>query len=620
MAKNWAICIGVNHYDHLTPLQYAEQDAQAMQQFLEGQAGFNRVWLFTTSADRRQQPNRNTLCKAIDDLLREARLRAGDNFWFFSSGHRMRHEGRDYLMPADSYRTDPVGSAIPTSFITDRLGDCGADNVVLLLDACRNDENAPRGVEGLGNQTAEAAEQTGVITIFSCQPREYSYELGALQQGAFTAALLEGLSVQGRCATVARLNNYLQTRVGQLIAEHRSPQERQTPRTVADPLEKQDFVLMPQYATQGDIDRLKLHAYRAQSCRDWTRSRRLWIQVNAAAMGRDLEVIEALERLAMQANAAAMGYELEGPEVGEQLAMRQAELANQLPLLTFSFKTARVDERGKIVEERDGQAEYFDEDLGDGVKLRMVAIPGGQFRMGSPESETQRLDSEGPQHEVRVSPFCLGEFPVTQAQWRAVANQGAKIERNLKPEPSNFSGSDELPVERLSWDDAVEFCARLSKLTGKDYRLPSEAEWEYACRAGTTTPFHFGPTITTDLANYDGNYTYASGPKGVYRDKTTPRGTFKFANAFGLLDMHGNVWEWCADPWHDNYQGAPDKAVIWSSSDESEIRRVQRGGSWLNFPRNCRSAHRGRAYRDNRDNDIGFRVACGAARTLPSSL
>ena len=301
-------------------------------------------------------------------------------------------------------------------------------------------------------------------------------------------------------------------------------------------------------------------------------------------------------------------------------ATPQPAAPSKLALPTFSFKTARVDERGKIAEERDGQAEYFDEDLGDGVKLRMVAIPGGQFRMGSPKSEAHRGGDEGPQHEVRVSPFCLGEFPVTQAQWRAVAKQGAQIERDLKPEPSGFSGSDELPVEQVSWDDAVEFCARLSKLTGKDYRLPSEAEWEYACRAGTTTPFHFGPTITTDLANYDGNYTYGSGPKGVYREKTTPRGTFKFANAFGLLDMHGNVWEWCADPWHDNYQGAPDKAVIWSSSDESEITRVLRGGSCISYPWYCRSANRYWLNRGLRNFNFGFRVACGAARTLPSSL
>jgi formylglycine-generating enzyme required for sulfatase activity len=150
----------------------------------------------------------------------------------------------------------------------------------------------------------------------------------------------------------------------------------------------------------------------------------------------------------------------------------------------------------------------------------------------------------------------MGKFPVTQAQWRAVAAL-PKINTDLDPDPSYFNGANR-PVEQVSWDEAMEFCRRLSKKTGRDYRLPSEAEWEYACRAGTNKPFHFGKRITSDLANYNGNSVYGNAPKGKYREETTPVGSLKVANAFGLYDMHGNVWEWCADGWHENYEGAPN--------------------------------------------------------------
>jgi formylglycine-generating enzyme required for sulfatase activity len=156
---------------------------------------------------------------------------------------------------------------------------------------------------------------------------------------------------------------------------------------------------------------------------------------------------------------------------------------------------------------------------------------------------------EKPQHQVTVQPFSMGKFQVTQVQWKAVATL-TKVNRDLKPEPSKFKG-DNRPVEQVSWYDAIEFCDRLSRKTGKPYRLPSEAEWEYACRAGTTTPFHFGETITSELANYNANYTYGAGVKGIYREQTTPVGSFGVANSFGLYDMHGQVWEWCADHWHD---------------------------------------------------------------------
>jgi formylglycine-generating enzyme required for sulfatase activity len=257
-------------------------------------------------------------------------------------------------------------------------------------------------------------------------------------------------------------------------------------------------------------------------------------------------------------------------------------------------------------------AQFFSQRLSPTVSLDMVLIPGGSFLMGSPEDELERLDREGPQHTVTVPSFCMGKYPITQAQWRVVAGL-PQLERELNLDPSDFKGDDR-PVENVSWDDATEFCARLSQLTGREYRLPSEAEWEYACRASTTTPFHFGETITTDLANYDGNYIYGRGPKGIYRKETTPVGTFP-PNVFGLYDMHGNVWEWCADHWHGNYEGAPIDGSAWLSEGKN-ANRLLRGGSWVGYPEYCRSAYRVSSTRVYRDFSYGFRVSCAAARTL----
>jgi len=218
--------------------------------------------------------------------------------------------------------------------------------------------------------------------------------------------------------------------------------------------------------------------------------------------------------------------------------------------------------------------------------LDLVEIPGGRFQMGSPEGEG--LGDEKPQHEVMIKPFLMSKYPVTQAQWRVVAVL-PRVDQDLEADPSRFTG-DNLPVESVSWDDAVEFCKRLSVHSGREYRLPSEAEWEYACRAGTTTPFHFGETLTSELANYRATDTYGSGPKGGYRQETTPVGQFP-ANDFGLYDMHGNVWEWCQDHWHENYDGAPTDGSAWIEGGSASD-RVLRGGSWYDNPWYCRSAYR----------------------------
>jgi formylglycine-generating enzyme required for sulfatase activity/uncharacterized protein with von Willebrand factor type A (vWA) domain len=344
-------------------------------------------------------------------------------------------------------------------------------------------------------------------------------------------------------------------------------------------------------------------------------------------------------------------------------------------LFLFTAETVLVNKTGQVIERKPVKAYFYDENLAEvGNRkeaqnyIRMMYIPQGEFWMGTEDEEIERLVKkfgwegcrrERPQHLVKVPAFYMSQTPITQAQWRAVASRtDLKVERNLNPDPSHFKdppkpsleseASDsppfegarggsptrwDRPVERVNWYDAVEFCARLSKLTGKEYRLPSEAEWEYACRAGTTTPFHFGETITGELANYYARETYAGEAEGEYREETTPVGQFP-PNAFGLYDMHGNVREWCLDPWHKNYQGEPPRdGSVWDENNndnryqsllistkellaDKQI-RVLRGGSWYNDPNDCRSAYRDHyVRRDNNFNLGGFRVVCGAGRTV----
>jgi formylglycine-generating enzyme required for sulfatase activity len=254
------------------------------------------------------------------------------------------------------------------------------------------------------------------------------------------------------------------------------------------------------------------------------------------------------------------------------------------------------------------QVQGYQERLADGVELSMVQIPAGSFLMGSPQDEGERLESEGPQHQVQLQGFFMAQTPITQAQWRVVAGW-QKLQRDLNLDPSYFKGPNR-PVEQVNWEDAIEFCNRLSQRTGRHYSLPSEAQWEYACRAGTTTPFHFGETISPELANYNADYTYGDGPKGLYRKETTEVAVFP-ANLWGLHDMHGNVWEWCLDQWHRNYGGGPTDGSAWVTMNVvMNDKRLLRGGSWSYFPGGCRSAYRDLHRPGFVGSNVGLRVVC----------
>jgi formylglycine-generating enzyme required for sulfatase activity len=363
------------------------------------------------------------------------------------------------------------------------------------------------------------------------------------------------------------------------------------------------YILLEQSATMRDVESLKLQASLSENSGNFELAEQIWIRVLGVSRA-DSDAISAIKRIAIKTSDSVekpVSLKVNNPQ---SIGLSRGDEYPQFPLKEFEFETKTVDKTGKIVNQENHQAKYFKEDLGNNITLEMVQIPGGSFMMGSLESEKGRTQDESPQHQVNVPGFSMGKFVVTQEQYQQIMGKN----------PSYFTQKGaKRPVEEVSWDDAVEFCRMLSENTGREYRLPSEAEWEYACRAGTTTPFHFGETITTELANYKGTSIYASEPKGKHLQRTTDLGSFP-PNAFGLYDMHGNVWEWCQDDWHNNYSNAPKDGSGWTS--QSGNTKALRGGSWGNIPVYCRSAYRTYNALAYHYFNIGFRVVCsGATRT-----
>jgi formylglycine-generating enzyme required for sulfatase activity len=647
MSKNWAICIGIKDYYNLTPLEFAVQDALAVKDFLLKEVGCEEEEVLYFSDDSppiktsrgpmKSQPTYANLKRFFRDRFQTPFLSAGDTCWVFFAGHGELHEGHDYLMPIDVDPGNLNETALKISDITASLRNSGADNTVLLLDACRS--QGRRSAMGFGSEA-----QPGMVRIYSCSPGQSSYEVEELQHGLFTYALLEGFRLQGAnsCATVQRIDQYLRHQVPSLSQRYKKP--IQTPCTAVEPISKNCLILLPQRARLEDVQALKNEAYKAETQNEWDFAQQLWTRV-LATPGVDQDAIAAIARIALNrvqhppaagnSSPATAGSRRIKEQVTkpvtqspppvqpgykvERLVQPVEPPGPVVPKFEFDVVTISSIEKGGLfglgapqvkTRSRRATAEYRREDLGSGVSLDLVMIPGGNFQMGSPAG--QGGDSVRHQHEVSVKPFLMGRYPVTQAQWRGVAAL-PKIARDLDADPSNFKGNNR-PVEQVDWDDATEFCQRLSKHTNRAYRLPSEAEWEYACRAGTTTAFHFGETLNSDLANYNATYAYGSGPKGQYRKETTNIGSFP-ANAFGLYDMHGNVWEWCQDHWYDNYVGAPIDGSAWLSS-AADAKRLLRGGSWFYSPSYCRSATRHVSACDLWFNGIGFRVVCASSWTL----
>jgi formylglycine-generating enzyme required for sulfatase activity/uncharacterized caspase-like protein len=634
-SKRFAVVIGVDQYrdKQINRLYGAAKDAQTLKEALVKYAGFpeDQVTLLATGEPEEREPSRANI---LQRLLNLNGLVPQDGLLLVSfAGHGMQRGETAFLLPSDA----KIGSlsllentAISVADMKRYIRQTGAKQVVVILDACRND---PGGRADAPNPMTEAyrfdfdtrnQQVEAFATLYATGEGQRAYEYTEKNQGYFTWALIEGL--KGEAAnergevTLSGLVGYLQEKVPKRVLSDLGQEKKQRPWAQVEGYKADELVISitprvpPPTPAVSALDPAAIELEFWNSIKNSTDSEDfkeyLSKYPNGTFAGLARNKIRTLEAAA---NSSAVQPKTESrptataakPVSSGGTSTAGAGLGG-LPLRGFEFDVVTVNSSGAETSRRKGQAQYCTEDVA-GISLELVLVPGGKFVMGSTEWE-----GEEPPHQVTVGSFYMGKYEVTQAQWRAVASL-PKVARDLNPDPSYFKG-DNLPVEQVSWDDAVEFCARLSRATGRSYRLPTEAEWEYACRAGTTTAFAFGQTITPQVVNYDGDYPYAQAPKGTFRETTTPVGFMGVANAFGLYDMHGNVWEWCMDYWHESYKGAPTDGSSWERGGDASD-RVLRGGSWSSNASYCRSANRDRLTPDYRFNAFGFRVvAVGRTR------
>ncbi|MEP0924371.1 SUMF1/EgtB/PvdO family nonheme iron enzyme [Leptolyngbya sp. ST-U4] len=565
----WAVIVGISRYKHnRLNLKYADRDAEELYNVLTTPTGggFKREHICKLTNEEATTQN---ITRALRSFLKKPAREDLVVIYFACHGAPdFDRPGNVYLLSHDSDPDDIAGTALPMREIDLSLKEnLHAEKVIVLVDACHS---AAIG-GGIGRRSAiddstllnrylqqMSQAKGGLALLTSAEANEVSLEDSRWGggHGVFTHYLLEGMRGaadidQNGIVTIGELFEYVRDNV------KRATEYRQHPLIGSNAFDRNlPIAFVPQ----------KLQA---------------------------TGQVDSVEQRTVQENLRI--------PASQQSRLRELFPAGAQP---FEFQMISVNEFGQPVDQQQQVAECFVEDLGNSVLLEMVFVPEGSFLMGT--SGAKAKAAEKPQHPVTVKPFLMSKYLITIAQWSTVASL-PQIHQSLKRRPSR-QGTAHQPVVNISWHDAVEFCDRLAQKTGKAYRLSTEAEWEYACRAGTQTPFHFGETLTSDIANCDATFPYRAAPPGIRCEKTTPVGSFQVANRFGLFDMHGNVWEWCLDHWHKRYTGAPTSGEAWLDNIENP-NRVLRGGSWRNEPLLCRSASRWYGPVNEGATNIGFRIA-----------
>ncbi|MBD2143489.1 SUMF1/EgtB/PvdO family nonheme iron enzyme [Anabaena sp. FACHB-1250] len=646
MAKKIALLIGVSEYgENIPPLSSALNDVEAMERVLKNPNLGN-----FTQVEKLLNPNSEVMRIAILNLFKNAEKE--DLLLFFFSGHGMINDDNHlYLATCNTAKDNFEATAVDGNFIQAQSRNCYSKRQVLILDACYSGAFANGWhTKSLGVDIKKQLGAEGRVVMTSSGATQTSFTQEGATLSLYTQYLVEGIET-GAADNDSDGKIHIQELHAYAKAKVQAVKPNMKPDIILDK-EGYDILLaytpknpeveyrklVEKYTQNGELKKVAILVL--------TEKRKTLGITDAVAKEIEREVLEPFRRRLVNLKSyqqyfaeeveqkyplneqtlkilkdyrqdvlglrdedvASIELEITSGKEAEYQKQREAEAEKNkfgYQLKTFEFETAEISLKSQLlglvrkpeIKYIPKSGKYFTEDIGNGVFLEMVNIPGGTFIMGSPENEEGYDKSQSPQHQVTVYGFFMGKYPITQKQWRIVAAL-PKVNINLEPEPSQFQGEN-LPVEGLSWYEAQEFCARLSQKTNKAYRLPSEAEWEYACRGGTTTAFYFGKTISPELANYDSKY----------QGKTTEVGKFP-ANPFGLYDMCGNVWEWCEDGWHEDYINAPDDGSVWLNN--SNNRRVLRGGSWFIPSENCHSSFR--FYADAGFcgcNLFGFRVVWG---------
>ena len=626
MAKKIALLIGVSEYGAgIPPLLSALNDVEAMERVLQNPnlGNFAQV-------ERLLNPDSVAMRIAIQKLFKNAGKE--DLLLFYFSGHGITNDDDHlYLATRNTAKDNFEATAVDANFIQTQSKSCYSKRQVLILDACYSGAFASGWhTKSIGVDIKKQLGAEGRVVMTSSGATQTSFTQEGATLSLYTQYLVEGIET-GAADNDSDGKIHIQELHAYAKAKVQAVKPNMKPDIILDK-EGYDILLaytpknpeveyrklVEQYTQNGELKKVAILVL--------TEKRKTLRITDAVAEQIEREVLEPFRRRLVNLQSykqffaeeveqkyplneqtlkilkdyrqdvlglrdedvASIELEITSGKEAEYQKQREAEAEKNkfgYQLKTFEFATAEISLKSQLlgfvkrpeIKYIPKSGKYFTEDIGNGVFLEMVNIPEGTFIMGSPENEEGYDKSQSPQHQVTVYGFFMGKYPITQKQWRVVAAL-PKVNINLESEPSQFQG-DNLPVEGVSWYDAQEFCARLSQKTNKSYRLPSEAEWEYACRGGTTTAFYFGKTISPELANYDSKY----------QGKTTEVGKFP-ANPFGLYDMCGNVWEWCEDGWHEDYINAPDDGSVWLNN--SNNRRVLRGCAWLARPENCCSSFR----------------------------
>jgi formylglycine-generating enzyme required for sulfatase activity len=636
-AKRFALVVGVDEYQdsQISRLSGATNDAKSLADALVRYAGFpqDQVILLASDQPQERQPNRGNILKYLSNLRGVV---PEDGLLLVSfAGHGIERGGRGFLCPLDAQIGGSIAlleaTAVAVDTVREWIRDTGVKQVLIILDACRND---PSGRGESENKLTDSfakkfnfdlrnQEVTAFATLYATDVGHVAYEYKEKHQGYFTWMLVEGL--KGAAAnergevTLGGLVKYLQEQVPKRIRLDLGQEKSQKPYATVGGYKADELVISIMVRITPDKSAATIDA--------GANEREFWSSIKGSNDPEDFKVY-----LEKYPNGDYVGL--------ARNALRRLEAATKSasptvnPPATNPVGTPPVSTSAGKQEKVELQT--YTETAG-GAAIEMVRVPSGRFTMGSPDSDTGALPKEMPQHTVSISSFYMGKYEVTQTQWRAVARL-PKVKLDLNPDPSSFKASrskakprfnitlkhdasnfkdDNLPVETVSWEEAIEFCDRLSRATGKTYHLPTEAEWEYAARAMTTEPYagtldemgwygnnagrmrvDANEIALTDGSNYskritdNGNQTHAVGQKRP--------------NRFGLYDMHGNVWEWCMDWYGENYYAQSPSADPTGPSTGSY--RVRRGGGWDDIAMYLRSANRDRRAPDFRSGTLGFRL------------